>query len=69
MEKFTPKKLNALVLIGIGVLLMIATEPLVRTFSGSSDGLLAALHLVSPLGLIIFIIGGYRYLSKDKGSQ
>jgi hypothetical protein len=66
MQQLTPRKLNALVLIGAGVLLLQAPEPLARTFANAPPLALAGIYALSPLGLTLFALGIYRFLSKGK---
>ena len=61
----TPRQLNALILIGIGILLIMsprAVAPMLQGFGGPS--VMAAVYFLSPLGLIFLAIGIYRYATK-----
>ena len=55
-----PKKLNAIILIGIGIILMAAPQHLVGVVAGASDYVKAGIHFLPVIGLPILIIGIYR---------
>jgi len=59
-----PRQINALVLAGVGVLLMAGTEPLRNALSNSPPLILAGVSLLSPVGLVLLVLGIYRYSSK-----
>ena len=65
----TPRQLNALILIGVGIVLIMAPRALVPMLQGSADGyMMAGMHLLSPLGLMFLVIGIYRYVTKGKST-
>ena len=65
----TPRQLNALILIGIGILLVMTPRALVPMLQGSAgDYVMAGVYFLSPLGLIFLIIGIYRYATKGKST-
>ena len=61
----TPRQLNALILIGIGMLLFMSPRAVAPMLQGSVGPLvMAGVYLLSPLGLICLAIGIYRYATK-----
>jgi len=68
MDNMTPRKMNALVLMGIGMLLLLSVDPLNKTFAGASSLVLAAINFLVAPGLILFVLGAYRFASKGKSS-
>jgi hypothetical protein len=68
MDSMTPRKMNALVLMGIGVLLVLSIDPLNKTFAGGSTLVLAGINSLSVPGLVLFVLGAYRFASKGKSS-
>ena len=64
--EMTPRKLNAVVLLGIGILLMLATEPLAKSMVGSPPLVLAGINFLSPVGVIFFVLGIYRFATNEK---
>jgi hypothetical protein len=62
--KVTDRQRNAYITIGIGILLLLATEPLANMLVGSSPYVLAAVHLLGPVGGIFVVIGLVRLNTK-----
>ena len=55
-----PKKLNAIILIGAGIMLMAAPQHMAGVFAGAGDYVKAGIHLLPVVGLPMLIIGIYR---------
>lgn len=64
--KVTERQLRATVLIGSGLLLIVGAEPITKWFAGAPPLEMGLLNLLSPLGLIVLIIGIYRASTKGK---
>lgn len=64
----TPRKLNALVLIGIGILLLNASR-LEVALSGASNLVMLAITVLPLVGVIFFVLGVYRFFSKEKDEK
>ncbi|QJR13539.1 hypothetical protein [Usitatibacter palustris] len=60
----TPRQLNAIVLIGIGVVLLMVPQTIPGVIRSSPPMVAAVLTLLSPIGLIFFVLGLYRYATK-----
>ena len=61
----TPRRLNALILIGIGILLIMSPRAVAPMLQGSvGPYVMAGVYFLSPLGLIFLAIGIYRYATK-----
>ena len=61
----TPKQLNAVKIICVGFFFLIISEPVAQLAKGNvSDLLMAGLLLLNPIGVIVFVIGLYRYFKK-----
>ena len=61
----TPRQLKALVLIGIGLVLIMAPRAVIPMLQGSVGGyVMAGIQFLSPLGLIFLVLGVYRYATK-----
>ena len=64
----TPKQARALLVIGIGLLLMTTPQYLAPPLAGTVHPyVMATVHLLSPLGFIVFALGIYRYATASKG--
>lgn len=57
-----PRKLNALVLVGVGILLL----NLKGSLKFDSDILMIVVSLIPVAGVIFFILGIYRFATKEK---
>jgi len=66
--KMTERQLKAGVLICVGLLLIVEAEPTIKWFSGAPPLEMGFLNLLSPLGLIILVVGIYRASTKGKQS-
>lgn len=63
----TNRQAKASVLIFIGIVLMMTTEPLAKALASSTPPLImAGVYSLSPLGLICLVIGIYRAVTKGK---
>jgi hypothetical protein len=67
--QLTPRKLNALVMMGVGLLLIFSSKPLTHIFATANDFLLAGIALLAPVGLIFLALGLYRYFSEGPESK
>jgi hypothetical protein len=68
LKNLSARKLNALILIGLGFLLMKATSVFGPTLVNNNANYLGAIvYLFSPLGAIFLILGAYRFFTKGKG--
>jgi len=54
MSEMAPRKLSALVLMGVGILLVMSIEPLNKTLTGAHPLLLAGVNFLSLPGLVCF---------------
>jgi len=66
MNKLTPRQLNALILIGLGAVLLKATDILMPGVPADMLFVQASVHFLSPIGAVLFLVGLYRYNSKGK---
>lgn len=66
MNQLTPRKLNALVLIGLGILLLQAPSALLPHVPETMLLLQAGINLLAAPGLLLFFVGLYRFWSKAK---
>jgi len=57
-----PRKLNALILVGVGIILLNLSGGL----KFDSDILMIAVSLIPVVGVICFILGIYRFATKGK---
>lgn len=55
---------GAIIMICVGILMMMGTQPLARAFAGASPGTMGMIYLVSPVGLIVLVLGIYRLYRK-----
>jgi hypothetical protein len=62
--QLTPRQLNALIWLGIGVVLMEGAAPLAAAVPENQHLLKAGAFLLSPIGVAIFVVGLYRMFSK-----
>ena len=66
MSEMTPRKLNALVLLGVGILFLVSIEPLNKIFAGAHPLILAGVNFLSIPGLVCFALGVYRFSTTGK---
>ena len=68
MKEMSPRKLNALVLLGIGILLMMSVEPVLGALPDAHPLIQAGVRLLALPGLVCFVLGVYRFATKGKES-
>lgn len=68
MGYMTPRKLNALLLMAIGIVLLNGPK-LASVFAGASDYVMAGIYFLPGLGFIFIILGIYRFTTKGKDEQ
>ncbi len=62
----TPRQLNALIMMGIGIIMITVVGQFSPTVSQSWPPLWAGIfHMGSGIGLILLVLGIYRYVTKD----
>jgi len=66
MNKLTPRQLNALIMIGLGAVLLKATDILLPGMPADMPLVQASVHFLSPIGVVLFLVGLYRFNTKGK---
>lgn len=66
MNQLTPRKLNALILIGASILLLQVPSALLPHVPETMLLAQASINLLAAPGLVLFMIGLYRFCSKGK---
>lgn len=66
MKNLSPRKLNAIILFGCGVLLLNAPQALVPLTPPNANLLRAGLSALVFPGLACFVLGIYRFFTKGK---
>lgn len=64
--KLTPRKMDALVWMGIGMILIMGSGPLAEALEGANSFLMAGVHSLAWVGLIFLALGGYRFGTEEK---
>jgi len=62
----TPRKTNAVMWMGIGMILIMGSGPLAEALKGANSFLLAGVHSLAWVGLIFLALGGYRFVTEEK---
>ncbi len=66
MNQWTPRTVSGAKFFGIGMLLLVSTDPVVSLTSGNPLLTSLAQLLCSGLGLIFFAIGAYRLATRHR---
>jgi hypothetical protein len=64
--QLTPRQLNALVYLGVGVLLMEGAAPFAEALPENQHLLKGIAFFLSPVGVAVFAVGLYRMFSKER---
>jgi len=62
----TPQKTNAVMWMGIGMILIMGSGPLAEALKDANSFLLAGAHSLAWVGLILLALGGYRFFRADE---
>ena len=60
------RKLDAIVFMGVGILLLMSIRPLETTLANADSRVLAGINFLSLPGVVLLLLGVYRFATKGK---